>query len=157
MNKGANHAAIFGMNKWIEQRGGMGDQELTNAINRLKEFIEKNESRFISIEDYDARPVTNLAGYRWCNRDNNEQIFGFLLPVFDKEICRTVSRKAVLEELVKLGWIVLTKHGKIKDTKDVRGRNRKVIPVAPIRWAPEGDPEDDVTGFKMDEDEGNVF
>jgi len=139
----ADAAAIFAMKKWIEQRGGLGDQELTNAITRLKDFVEKNENRFMNIEDPEVRPVTNLAGYRWYNRETKEQVFGFIMPVFDKEICRTVSRRAVLEELLKHGWIVLTKNGKMKDTKTVHRRNRKVIPVVPARWEPETSDDDD--------------
>jgi len=54
-------AALFAMEKWLEQRGGIGDREQANAINRLMEFIERNEHRFLNLDDSEARIPANIA------------------------------------------------------------------------------------------------
>ena len=51
------------MKKWIEQRGGIGDREQINAINRLMEFIEYNELRFYNLDAPEARIPANIVGY----------------------------------------------------------------------------------------------
>ena len=152
----AEAAAIFGLNLWVNQRGGIGDQELTNAINRLIDFVEKNENRFLNLDDYEARPITNLAGYRWRDHERDEVNYGFIPSVFSKEICRSMNKNAVFAELLKRGWVTLNKAGNVKETKTVHGRNRKVISVVPARWEPEGS-HDENHGFRMIEDDGTVL
>jgi len=152
----AEAAASFGLKQWIDQRGGVGDQELTNAINRLIDFVEKNENRFMNLDDYEARPITNLAGYRWRDHERDEVNYGFIPSVFSKEICRSMNKNDVFAELLKRGWVTLNKAGKVKETKTVHGRNRKVVSVVPARWEPEGSHDED-HGFRMIEDDGTVF
>ena len=45
----------------------------------------------------------------------------------------------------------LTKNGKMKDTKTVHRRNRKVIPVVPARWEPETSDDDDEPSYDTSE------
>ena len=56
----ADDAAKFGLNAWIRQRGGIGDHEMSNAIQRLQDFIESHEGRFMSTNSED-RAILNKA------------------------------------------------------------------------------------------------
>jgi len=146
-------AALFGMDKWLEQRGGIGDREQVNAINRLMEFIERNEHRFLDLDDYDARIPANIAGYRWHQRETGEEFYGFIPAVFQREICRTVNVMAVRNEIIRKGWMGLTRVGTPMISKSVRGRNQKVVVVVPSRWAPEA--SEDEPQHELEQD--NIF
>jgi putative DNA primase/helicase len=61
----ARAAAILALEKWIEGRGGTESAEVRQAVGQVRLFIEQHgESRFEPIDDPDARPVNNRAGWR---------------------------------------------------------------------------------------------
>ena len=138
------------MEKWIEQRGGIGDQEQVNAINRLMEFIERKENRFYNLDDREARLPNDIAGYRWHQRETGEQFYGFIPEVFQREICRTVNANAVKNELLQKGWMGMTRMNTPMASKSVNGRNKRIIVVVPARSAPET--SDDEPQLELDAD-----
>lgn len=129
----AQRAAIWGYNAWVKQRGGIGDHELSNAIQRLQDFIEKNEGRFISTSS-DDRTIVNIVGYKWRDTISHEEVYGILPSVFKNEISRRVNINSIIFELDKNGWICKNSSGNILETKCVAGKNRRVVAVIPERW-----------------------
>lgn len=131
----AEAAAVLGFRKWVEQRGGIEDQELTNAITRLQEFIERNEHRFLSLETNNTLyAMHNIAGYTWFDGTCNERIFGIIPSVFRREICRTLNVNTMKKELGNRKWLALAKSGNPIDTKSVSGQTKRIIAVIPGRW-----------------------
>ena len=130
----AEEAAKFGLEAWIRQRGGVGDHEMTNALQRLQDFILLNESRFVPTNSSEREVRSNLAGYKWRDTKTYEEIYGILLPVFKNEISRRVNQAALISELEKRGWIHKNSAGNRLETKSVRGSNCRIVPVVPDRW-----------------------
>jgi putative DNA primase/helicase len=59
------NAAAWALARWIEGRGGTEPAEVRQAIETVRLFIEQHgESRFEPLDDPDARPVNNRAGWR---------------------------------------------------------------------------------------------
>ncbi len=129
----ADDAAKFGLNAWIRQRGGIGDHEMSNAIQRLQDFIESHEGRFMSTNSED-RAILNMVGYKWRDTNSHEEVYGVLPSVFKNEIARRVNINAILLELDKNGWLYKNSCGKILETKSVGGKNRRIVAVVPERW-----------------------
>lgn len=129
----ADDAAKFGLNAWIRQRGGIGDHEMSNAIQRLQDFIESHEGRFMSTNSED-RAILNMVGYKWRDTISHEEVYGILPSVFKNEIARRVNINAILLELDKNGWLYKNSCGKILETKSVGGKNRRIVAVVPERW-----------------------
>ena len=146
-------SAQFGMEKWIEQRGGIGDQEQVNAINRLMEFIERKENRFYNLDNREARLPNDIAGYRWYQRETDEHFYGFIPEVFQREICRTLNANAVKNELLQKGWMGMTRMNTPMASKSVNGRNKRVVVVVPSRWSPTT--SDDEPQLELDTE--NIF
>lgn len=61
----AREVAAWALARWIELRGGTEPAEARQAVETVRLFIEQHgEARFSSVDDADARPVANRAGYR---------------------------------------------------------------------------------------------
>ena len=69
--------------------------EITNAINRLKDFIEASECRFLPVDS--NYPIQNFAGYKWHNENRAEEYYGFIPVVFRREICRTLNPNTLID------------------------------------------------------------
>jgi uncharacterized protein (DUF927 family) len=61
----AREAAAWALKRWIDARGGTEPAEVRQAIEAVRHFIEAHgEARFDDLDDPDARPVPNRAGWR---------------------------------------------------------------------------------------------
>ena len=125
----ANSAALFGYQAWIQQRGGTSDMEITNAINRLKDFIETSGCRFLPVDS--NYPIQNFAGYKWHNENRAEEYYGFIPVVFRREICRTLNPNTLIDILKKHNCLGMTKNGSPMNTRSISGRSVRVIVVIP--------------------------
>ena len=61
----AREAAAWALKEWIERRGGTEPAEVRQAVQQVRLMIEAHgESRFQSLDDPDAKPVSNRLGWR---------------------------------------------------------------------------------------------
>lgn len=101
-------------NAWIEQRGGVGSHETTNAIAQVRRFIELNgESRFTLWAERHStypsdRPTMNRAGFRRATADGRTEYY--VLPeVWKNEICTGIGAAQVTKAMREAGF--LNDHG----------------------------------------------
>jgi uncharacterized protein (DUF927 family) len=82
----ARDAAAWALERWIELRGGTEPAEARQAIECVRLFIEQHgDARFASVDEPDARPVANRAGYR--KGSGTEREWWALPEVWRTEIC----------------------------------------------------------------------
>lgn len=132
----ALNAARFGFSAWIKERGGIGDMEIENALERIKIFFQKYaEARFRKIElgGQLGYAPSNPAGYTWEENDGT-RIFLVESNVFRDELCRGVNRQLLCGKLVELGWLARNQRGFLLETKWIGGRNKRGICFVPQRW-----------------------
>lgn len=132
----ASRAAQFGFSAWIKERGGIGDMEIENALERIKTFFQKHgETRFRKLDSCGQMGYapSNPAGYVW-EEDNGERIFLVEPNVFRDELCRGVNRQILREKLKELGWLARNRHGMLMETKWIEGRNKRGVCFVPQRW-----------------------
>jgi putative DNA primase/helicase len=100
----ARDAAAWALERWIELRGGTEPAEARQAIECVRLFIEQHgDARFASVDDADARPVANRAGYR-KGRDA-EREWWVLPEVWRAEICVGHDAQFVARVLAKAGML----------------------------------------------------
>ena len=132
----ASRAAQFGFSAWIKERGGIGDMEIENALERIKTFFQKyGETRFRKLDACGQMGYAppNPAGYAW-KEDNGECIFLVESNIFRDELCRGVNRQVLLGKLKELGWLARNRYGMLMETKWIGGRNKRGICFVPQRW-----------------------
>ena len=98
----ARDAAAWALDRWIELRGGTEPAEARQAVESVRLFIEQHgDARFASVDDPDARPVANRAGYRKGNGAEREW---WVLPeVWRTEICAGQDAQFVARALAERG------------------------------------------------------
>lgn len=109
-------------NAWLDSRGGVGNQEASQAIAHVRHFIELHgESRFRAWDNHsdnngDGRTV-NRAGFRRVIDGVGTEYY--VLPqVFKNDICRGLNPTEVAKALTDAGLLVTPSNG--KTTKSVR-------------------------------------
>ena len=100
----ARDAAAWALGRWIELRGGTEPAEARQAVESVRLFIEQHgDARFASVDDPDARPVANRAGYRKGNGAEREW---WVLPeVWRTEICAGQDAQFVARALAGAGML----------------------------------------------------
>ena len=100
----ARDAAAWALARWIELRGGTEPAEARQAVETVRLFIEQHgDARFASVDDADARPVANRAGYRKGNGAEREW---WVLPeVWRTEICAGQDAQFVARVLADAGML----------------------------------------------------
>lgn len=96
------NAAAWALAQWIEGRGGTEPAEIRQAIEQVRLFIEQHgESRFEPLDDSDARPVNNRAGWRKGGGPGRE----WMIPpeVWKSEICAGLDPTMVARTLAGRG------------------------------------------------------
>jgi putative DNA primase/helicase len=94
----ARDAAAWALARWIELRGGTEPAEARQAIECVRLFIEQHgDARFASVDEPDARPVANRAGYR--KGSGTEREWWVLPEVWRTEICAGHDPKFVARVL----------------------------------------------------------
>ena len=98
------NAAAWALERWIDGRGGTEPAEVRQAIETVRLFIEQHgESRFESLDDPDARPVINRAGWRKGSGSEREW---FVPPqVWKAEICNGLDATMVARTLAERGML----------------------------------------------------
>ena len=132
----ASRAAQFGLSAWIKERGGIGDMEIENALERIKTFFQKYaETRFRMLDSCGqlGYAPSSPAGYVW-EEDNGERIFLVEPNVFRDELCRGVNRQVLLGKLKEFGWLARNRYGMLMETKWFGGRNKRGVCFVPQRW-----------------------
>jgi putative DNA primase/helicase len=94
----------MGVRARIDRRGGTEPAEVRQAIEQVRLFIEQHgESRFDPLDDTDARPVSNRAGWRKGSGLHRE----WLIPpeVWKSEICNGLDSTLVARTLAERGML----------------------------------------------------
>ncbi len=100
----ARDAAAWALARWIELRGGTEPAEARQAIEAVRLFIEAHgDARFASVDDADARPVPNRAGYR--KGGGAEREWWILPQVWKAEICAGHDAQFVARVLADAGML----------------------------------------------------
>jgi putative DNA primase/helicase len=100
----ARDAAAWALARWIELRGGSGPAEARQAIETVRLFIEQHgDARFASVEEPEARPVQNRAGYR--KGAGLEREWWILPEVWKAEVCAGHDAQLVARVLAEAGML----------------------------------------------------
>jgi uncharacterized protein (DUF927 family) len=100
----AREAAAWALAKWIEGRGGTEPAEVRQAIEQVRLFIEQHgDARFAPLDEDDARPAMNRAGWRSGKGAARE----WLIPpeIWKAEICGGLDFKMVARTLAERGML----------------------------------------------------
>lgn len=136
----AREAAAWALEQWIGLRGGTEPAEVRQAVGQVRLFIEQHgEARFGSLDDPDARPVINRAGWRKGVGADRE----WLIPseIWKTEICNGLDAKMVARVLVERGMLRRQGGNDIQIVANVGGGQRvRVYALTPaILDAGDGD------------------
>lgn len=91
---------------WIACRGGTKSFEAQQAIIQVRDFLERNESRFVSLilaKNENAIIPQNHAGYKEIKKDDGCQWFYALSTIWTHEICKGLNATFVAKVLAGLG------------------------------------------------------
>ena len=129
---------------WLEQRQGVGDQEIAQALKKVRDHFAQHETnRYASVDgNYEYAP-SHLAGYRW--QHGNTRYCLMLSPIFEELVGMGIRRR-LIEEMNRLGWLAHTSTGKLMETKSVHGVSKRGVVFTPAVW--EGKPDEPTTPSK---------
>jgi uncharacterized protein (DUF927 family) len=123
----ASAAAAWALAQWIDQRGGTEPAENRQAIEQVRLFIETHgESRFEPLDELDARPVLNRAGWRKGNGPSRE----WLIPpeTWKREICNGLDPKLVARTLAEAGMLQRARDGN-QQVRRIGGTTKRVYVI----------------------------
>jgi uncharacterized protein (DUF927 family) len=111
----ARAAAAWSLLRWIKFRGGTAAAEARQAIDAIRLYLEQHgDARFATVNDADARPVTNRAGYR---RGTGPEREWWILPqVWRQELCAGMDAQFVARTLAEAGMLRVQDSGKFQTT-----------------------------------------
>lgn len=127
----ATEAARKCFTVWIDQRGGMGNQEEAKTIAQVRRFIELHgESRFTcwteGIENNTTGKTINRAGFRRITDDDRTEYF--ILPeAYRTEICQGMNPGAVTKILLAHGLLETSSAGKPQIDKRLPGTGKTKV------------------------------
>ncbi len=157
----ATKAAAMAFQGWVTRRGGVGDQEIEYALERLKTFFQKyRENRFADLDAESPLRAYNHAGYSW--RSSEGRLFLIEISVFREEIVCGAHLPSLTRRFCDLGWFARWPSGKIMSTKHIPGRNtvRGYI-FNPAKWenaeVEEAEPSHITQFAHAETTEGEVF
>lgn len=113
-------ASLRCFGEWLEERGGDGAAEITEAKNRLKSFLESHgASRFEDWSaDFSGRAIPNRAGFiqRYAENETGtakkSSEFFILTSVWRGEIMAGLDQRSVNAALIKDGTLIVRKDNK---------------------------------------------
>jgi uncharacterized protein (DUF927 family) len=123
------NAAAWALAQWIAGRGGTEPAEVRQAIEQVRLFIEQyGESRFEPLDDTDARPVNNRAGWRKGGGSGCE----WMVPpeVWKSEICAGLDSTMVARTLAERGMLLRAGDG-FQPVRKIAGANKRVYILTP--------------------------
>lgn len=117
--------------KWLKERGSVGDLEIENAIARILKFIEGNgDSAFI---DRNSRYGLSHGQVGYSATTDRESQY-FFIPDKLMKIAEYTNRKALVQELQKRDMLILNSMNKPLETISVNtdgvSRNKRVIGIS---------------------------
>jgi uncharacterized protein (DUF927 family) len=126
----ARAAAAWALRRWIEARGGTEPDEVRQAVEAVRHFIEAHgEARFDSVDDPGSRAVLNRAGWRKGAGDDRRWL---ILPeVWKQDVCAGLDPKFVAGELAKRGALTRGSDGNTRVEK-IAGTPKRVFVVTPL-------------------------
>ncbi len=139
----ARGAASWAFKQWLSMRGGSEPAEARQAIRQVRLFIEQfGESRFDPLDQPDARPSLNRAGWRKGQGEEQE----WLIPpeIWRTEICEGLSPTVVVRALNDRGMLEKAKDG-FQPVRKIEGANRRVYVVNARIYAREGENEHELS------------
>jgi uncharacterized protein (DUF927 family) len=125
----ARDAAAWALKRWIEARGGTEPAEVRQAVEAVRHFIEAHgEARFDNLDDLDARPVANRAGWR----KGSGEVRQWLIPpeVWKQDVCAGLDPKFVAGVLADRGALAKGPDGNTCVAK-VGGTSKRFYVVTP--------------------------
>lgn len=128
--EGASYdAALKCFHAWLEEKGGVGDDENKQILEQAKGFFELHGcSRFFDPKGFEGQRVVNMAGYKESDRCS---VTFYVFPtVFKKEICKGFNRKTVIQLLIKHGFLQLDHNGEYRQQKWTSQGNSKVYVIS---------------------------
>jgi putative DNA primase/helicase len=123
----ARAVAAWALGQWIGGRGGTEPAEVRQAIETVRLFIEQHgESRFDPLDDTDARPVNNRAGWRKGSGPHRE----WMIPpeVWKTEICNGLDATLVARTLSERGMLLRAADG-FQPVRKIDGGSKRVYVV----------------------------
>jgi uncharacterized protein (DUF927 family) len=119
----ATAAAADALARWIEGRGGAEAAEVRQAIDQVRSMIEAHgESRFQSVDDPNAKPVSNRLGYRKGHGDKREW---WVLPqMWKTEFCCGLDARHVARVLSDRGMLRRQNSGELQCVVNIGGDSR---------------------------------
>jgi putative DNA primase/helicase len=115
------------LKQWIDRRGGTEPAEVRQAIEQVRLFIEQyGGSRFDPLDDTDARPVNNRAGWRKGSGPHRE----WMIPpeVWKTEISNGLDATLVAQTLSERGMLQRAGDG-FQPVRKIDGANKRVYVV----------------------------
>jgi putative DNA primase/helicase len=117
-------AAAWALRRWVELRGGAEPAEARQALEQVRLFIEQyGESRFEPLDDGDARPVINRAGWRKGSGAERR----WLVPpeIWRSEICNGLDAIFVARSLAARGMLATQPSGELQSVAKIQGTPRR--------------------------------
>jgi putative DNA primase/helicase len=133
----ARGAAAWALKQWMSMRGGSEPAEARQAVRQVRLFIEQfGESRFDPLDQPDAKPSLNRAGWRKGQGEEQE----WLIPpeIWRTEICEGLNPTVVVRALSDRGMLEKAKDG-FQPVRKIEGANRRVYVVNGRIYAREGE------------------
>jgi putative DNA primase/helicase len=125
----ATEAAAWALTAWIAGRGGTEPAEVSQAVSTVRRFIENHgDARFDNLDDSDAKPVGNRAGWRKGSGEDRR----WLIPTetWKAEVCAGLDANFVASVLGERGMLERSGDGWQK-TMRIDGRLQRVRAVTP--------------------------
>ena len=124
----ARNAARWALRRWIEARGGTEPDEARQAIEAVRHFIEAHGEARFDVDDPDARPVPNRAGWR---KGAGEERRWLILPeVWKQDVCAGLDPKFVARVLADRGALAKSSDGNMR-VERIAGTPKRVYVVTP--------------------------
>jgi putative DNA primase/helicase len=124
------NAAATCFQSWLDQRGGVGNQETRKLLEQVRGFFEKHgDSRFISINfiengtgfaiSNEKHTVMNRAGFRL--NDTKDRTSFLVLPAAFHEICEGFNIRTAAKILIEKGILTPADNGRTQKTRRLPG------------------------------------
>jgi putative DNA primase/helicase len=122
-------AALKCFNAWLDEKEGVGDDEDKQILCHVKAFFELHaHSRFYDLDGFKDQRIINMAGYKSVYKD--AVIFYVSPSVFQDEICKGFTRKAVIDLLIKNKFLQQNSNGDYRQQKWTPYGNKKVYVIS---------------------------
>jgi uncharacterized protein (DUF927 family) len=120
-------AAAWAFKSWLSNRGGAEPAEERQAIEQVRLYIEQHgDSRFDPVDNVDAKPSPNRAGWRGGEGEGREW---FIPPeTWKSEICAGLDATFVARTLAERGYIKRAGDG-FQPVRRIGGASKRVYVV----------------------------